>query len=90
MIKFRFLYFFHGCGEASGRRQIAGSEDCQCPDINVCYTDTVMERRAGGLLRFEKKIFCHANFCGNSVCNDIYIIVLYSKLIVCNKKIKKK
>ncbi len=35
MIKFHFLVFFHGCGEASGRRQIAGSEDCQCPDITV-------------------------------------------------------
>ncbi len=57
MIKLRFLVFFHGCGEASGRRQIAGSEDCQCPDFNVCYTDTVMERRGGGLLRFEKNFF---------------------------------
>jgi hypothetical protein len=38
----------------------------------------------------RRSFFCHANFCGNSVCNDIYIIVLYSKLIVCNKKFKKK
>jgi hypothetical protein len=58
--------------------------------ISMFATRTVIERKEEGLLRFEKKIFCHANFCGNSVCNDIYIIVLYSKLIVCNKKLKKK
>ncbi len=47
-------------------------------------------KKSRRFIAFWEEFFCHANYCGNSVCNDIYIIVLYSKLIACYKKLKKK